>query len=337
MFRNNYIKRWAPIIALIILTMMLGIVPALADGHVEPFVDFDREAFEFPEGVAVDKVGNVFVSLDIPRGEVRKISPDGSMSVLADFGTPGAPGMAVDAPGNVYVARQSVDPNIDSQGVYRITPDGSYARLPGTEAIVFPNSLAFDKRGNLYVTETFSLTSQGEFDQGGIWRIPPNGTAELWLRHPTLTGLNDPNIPVPFPIGANGIAYRHGELFVANTEKGHIVRIPIAKGGGPGEPVIMASGPDLLLIDGIALDVHGDIYAAIITQSKVVRVDVETGDISDLATMGDGLDFPSSLAFGTGKSNRQKLFVTNYAIGPPDGAGPGILKVDAGVPGLPLP
>ncbi len=337
MFRNGILKRFSVLFALVFLVLLLAIVPVLAGGHVEAVVTFNPAAGEFPEGVAVDKVGNVYVSLDAPRGEIRKISPDGTMSLLVDFGTPGALGMAVDAPGNVYVARESVDPNIDSQGVYRVHPDGSYVRLPGTEAIVFPNSLAFDKRGNLYVTETFSLTDQGAFDQGGIWRIPPNGKAELWLRHPTLTGLNDPNIPIPFPIGANGMAYRQGELFVANTEKGHIVRIPILKGGGPGEPEILAAGPELILIDGIALDVHGDIYAAIIAQSLLVRVDVDTGDISVLASMADGLDFPASLAFGTGKGNRQKVFVTNFAIGPPGGAGPGLVKVDVGVPGLPLP
>jgi hypothetical protein len=61
------------------------------------------------------------------------------------------------------------------------------------------------------------------------------------------------------------------------------------------------------------------------------------GQITTLATADDELDFPASLAFGTGKGNRQSVFVTNCAIGPPGGPGPGVLKVDVGIPGLPVP
>ena len=53
----------------------------------------------------------------------------------------------------MYVTRD-VAPN---QGVYQVSPDGQAVRLPGTEQIVFPNSLAFDSEGNLFVTESFSF------------------------------------------------------------------------------------------------------------------------------------------------------------------------------------
>jgi sugar lactone lactonase YvrE len=106
--------------------------------------------------------------------------------------------------------------------------------------------------------------------------------------------------------------------------------------GSAGEPALVAAGPELFVLDGIALDVHGNIYALVIAQSKLVRVTPD-GVITTLATAGDGLDFPASLAFGTGKGMRKSVFVTNYAIGPPGGAGPGVLKVDVGIPGLPLP
>lgn len=82
---------------------------------------------------------------------------------------------------------------------------------------------------------------------------------------------------------------------------------------------------------------HGNIYTLVIAQSSLVRVDPSDGSITTLATAADGLNFPASLAFGTGKSNRQSVFVTNFAIGPPGGVGPAILKIDVGSPGMPLP
>ncbi len=316
-------------------TFAMFSVQAGADDPAQVVITYDPAAGEFPEGIAVDKSGNIYVSLD-GLGQVRKISPDGSESLFVDFGEAGALGLAVDAPGNVYVARNSGNPA--THGVWRISPDGAGERLPGSEQIVFPNALAFDKRGNLYVTETFGLDDAGNFIDGAVWRIPPGGSAELWIRHPSLAGVNWPDLPFPFPIGANGISYRHGALYVANTEQAHIVRIPVLKDGSAGMPEIITDDFEaLFVLDGMALDVHGNIYALVIAQSKLVRIDPSDGSVTTLATAEDGLDFPASLAFGTGKGDRQSVFITNFAIGPPGGTGPSVVKIDVGVSGLPLP
>jgi sugar lactone lactonase YvrE len=215
--------------------------------------------------------------------------------------------------------------NPTTQGVYRVAKDGVTERLPGSEVIVFPNALAFDKQGNLYVTDSAS---------GAIWRIPRGGSAQLWLQHNLLAGLGE--IPGYPPIGANGIAYWHRSLYVANTEKGLIVQVPILTGGDAGEPQIIAQGPELYGLDGIALDVHGNIHAMLVLQSKLVQIDPVDGQITEVLTADDNLDEPASLAFGTGKGNRQSVFITNFSVLPP-GYGPAVLKFDLGVPGLPLP
>jgi sugar lactone lactonase YvrE len=322
---NLTIKSAAGLIILLVL-LTAGVLPVLADAHVEWIADFDPDQGQLPEGIAVDKVGNIFYSLD-PLGEVWKISPDGMHSLYHVFGEAGVVGLAVDGPGNVYVARNSYD---GTHGVWRINRDASAERLPGSWNIAFPNALAFDKVGNLYVTDTLI---------GAIWRIAPGGAATMWIQDELLEGLNLPQLPFPIPLGANGIAYRQGNLYVANTEQASIVRIPILDDGSAGEPSIVAAGPELAVPDGLALDVHGNIYALVISQSKLVRIDPEDGSITTLATGDDGLDFPASLAFGTGKSSRKSVFVTNYAIGGPMGTGfgPGILKIDVGGPGMPLP
>ena len=274
-------KLFALLASLVLLSTVTS--AAAAEPAFPDFIPFDRNADEYPEGVAVDKVGNVYVSID-DLGQVWKFTPDGEQSVLADFEGIGALGLAVDAVGDVYLAR-----GFPFQGVWRIHPDGSSELVPGTDAIAIPNALAFDKRGNLYVSETFSLDDPvpyecpgtggtggiaGSYGEGGVWVVPKGGQAELWLRDELLTGLC--LFPIPFPVGANGISYRHGDIFVNNTEKALVVRIPVENGGVAGTPEVLAQvtgfdpqfGPPGL--DGMALDVHGNIYVPVITQSRFV-------------------------------------------------------------------
>jgi sugar lactone lactonase YvrE len=210
-----------------------------------------------------------------------------------------------------------------TRGVYRVGRDGSAQRIPGTDAIAFPNDLAFDNRGNLYVTDPAG---------GAVWRIDRNGAVVRWAHDPQLSGTGE---LLGFPYGANGIAFTHGRLVVSNTDRGLLVTIPIEPAGDAGTTTVMASSPLLIGVDGIALDVHEDVYCAVNGQNMlaVVRVD---GAIGVLATATAGLDSPSSLAFGTGDRDHQSLFVVNFAVGSPEPT-PGVLRLSVGMPGQPLP
>ncbi|HEX9913488.1 MAG TPA: hypothetical protein VGB32_01085 [Candidatus Bathyarchaeia archaeon] len=313
------------------LVSLLALMPTTVqarrpDQQVSPVRLYDASGGEFPEGIAVDKVGNLYVSIS-SLDQIWKIKPDGSETLLLTIPTDGgsmAFGLAVDAPGNVYAAFAF---NPDTQGVYRIDKSGDVERLPGTENILWANALAFDDGGTLYITDSWS---------GAIWRITQRGSAEVWLQHDLLEGLNEiPGFP---PVGANGIACYHGSLYVANTEKGILLRIPIMKGGAPGEPEVVVEGFELYGLDGIALDVRGDVYGALVLQNKLVKIDSDDAEITALLSADDGLDMPASLAFGTGKGNRQTLFFTNFSLlGSHTGYGPAVLKIGIGIPGLPLP
>jgi sugar lactone lactonase YvrE len=308
----------------LVATLFLSLVGAAsASGHVDVVVSFDADAGELPEGVAVDKRGNVYVSLIAPVSEIRKISPSGEQSVLVDLGVGGfGPlGLAVDAKGSVYAGVVTFDPA--TQGVYRVTRDGTASRLPGTQAIGFANGLAFDQRGNLYVTDTI---------EGAVWRIPRHGAAELWVKDPLLVGTGA--FGTGFPVGANGITYRSRELIVSNTERATLVRIPIRPKGGAGTPEVIVRDEALFGADGLTVDVHGAIYAAVIAQSTIVRV---RGDaIETIADASDGLNEASSLAFGTGRSERQNLFAVNFGVFSATPT-PALLRVRVGVPGAPQP
>jgi sugar lactone lactonase YvrE len=337
--RAKYVTAVAALIAVVALAA--AGTTAGASSHVSLVKAFDSDRGELPEGVTLDKSGNIYVTLGAPGfaggglGEVWKISTDGSETVLAAFDYPGVSGpagIAVDAPGNVYFAYPATDPTIN--GVYNLR-NGGPVRLPGTGAILLANGLAFDKQGNLYVSDSIL---------GAIWRIPRGGDspAEVWIQDALLAGCLPDD-----PFGANGIAFWKGGFYVANTGQGLLVRIPIHADGSAGEAAVVAGDVDngcdfdgLWGMDGIALDVHGSVYALLVLQNKLVRIDPSDGSYDVMLTDEDGLWNPASLAFGTGKSDRESLFIANYAVlppVPPNNLGAAVLKIDVGVPGLPLP
>lgn len=320
-------------------------------------LDLDTSRGEFPEGIAVDHRANVYLGLRF-LGTVMRFRPGQAPEVVAQFaaedasgnrlGDQGLLGLATDRRGTVYVAVASFDPTTGglaaTHGVWRISPAGDRELVPGTERIFFPNALTFDRRGNLYVSSsTGPPTGPGTFADGGIWRVPPGGAAELWVRDGELTGTGNV-APGPFPIGANGIAHHGGSLFVANTEKRQVVEVPIRPDGGPGTirvaatlPGPTAQNPFAGVPDGLAVDACGNLYPLLIGESRLVRVSPDGQEVETVADAGDGLQTPTSLAFGTGES-ATSVFIAEFAalagqLDPPQTPQPKVVQVEVGVPG----
>ena len=314
--------------------------PALASKHLGPGRAESilplTTLTDMPEGIAVNAQGDIFLGNrrldgDHRVGEILRITPSHRVSVFATIGrtgpdfNEGLAGLVVDPSGDIYAAFISHDPR--THGVYRIGRHGGVARLPGSEAIHLPDALAFDARGNLYVTDA---------EAGAVWRFTPAGQGTRWIQHPLLE-------PRVIGIGANGIAFvPPATLYVNNTEQNLIVRITIRTDGRPGKPSVAAADPLLQIIDGLAADAHGDLYAAVVGFSVVgtapiVRVDPRTGRVTPVTTDGSPFDWPTSLAFGRGPLDHKSLYVANSGIfeGPPD-AVPGVVQLGVGVPGAPL-
>ena len=306
---------------------------------------------EKPEGVAVDRQGNLYVGL-AKSTRILRIAPDGSTSDFARIlpttipaaGPPGLLGFAFHD-GDLYAALVTANPA--TRGVWRVDADGAAEHLAGTQAICWPNALAFDPRGNLYVTEStrsVPFCSNPVTPVGAVWRVTPDGSVDVWSEGPLLAGngfLAGLGFSIP-PLGANGIAYDRGTIWVANTERGSVVRIPILARGDAGEASDVARDPALLPLDGLTVDARGDLYAMAIGNHAVVRVDPADGSLETVASFADGdpIDYPINAVFGRGKLTTRFLYVVNSALFDPGPAGPGeprpgpsIVRFDVGAPG----
>lgn len=325
--RTGWIRGLVPLAIVVSFTLATA-GTAQAQTAVHVVVAFDESAGQNPEGIAIDRVGAIYVSVS-PRGDVWRIPPGsdepqpfGHVDGIVPGRDFGLLGLAVDVFGNVYGAVQSSDPA--ANGVWRFNRGtGDATRLPGTAAIAIANGLAFDKLSNLYVTDSRS---------GTIWRIPWGGSADVWAEDPALTGDGS----LGLFLGANGIAFRNGVFTVTNTERRTVLRIPKVGGEAGAISVVttLAANPD-----GVALDVFGNAFVTENLANTIARV--TAGGSVDVVASGAPLDFPSSVAFGTARGLRSTLFGVNFsiteALGFPPGPGPGVFSLNAGVPGLPVP
>ncbi len=125
----------------------------------------EKDKLTFPNGVGIDGAGNVFVT-DSNNGRLLMYDSGGTLRGQigrgAGQGNLGLPrGLAVDDQGRVFVA----DPTGQGVFIYR-APSGDSRRLDflgfvGGEGVAdaqfeYPNSVAVDARGRVYVADTFN-------------------------------------------------------------------------------------------------------------------------------------------------------------------------------------
>ncbi|MEO5925488.1 MAG: IPT/TIG domain-containing protein [Bryobacteraceae bacterium] len=151
-----------------------------------------------PYGVAVDAAGNIYFS-DSLNMMIRKVSTTGTVTRIAGTGVQGfggdggnavdallnlPTGLAVDSAGNIYVA------DTQNHRIRKITTDGKISTVfgtgqpsydgdgkPGDQApIYYPESVALDSAGNLYVADTFNHRIR-KLTAGIASTVAGNGTA----------------------------------------------------------------------------------------------------------------------------------------------------------------
>ena len=159
-----------------------------------------------------------------------------------------------------------------------------------------------------------------------MWRVAAaGGPAELWFQSPLLLGTGD--------FGPASRSARTGSPSARTNSSSPTQRAGGSFGSASTRTEVRApqrcsrkARPSCR--DGIAFDVHGNVWVAVIAQSTIVSVS-PSGTITTVATAADGLDWASSLAFG----KDHDLWAVNFAIGPPGGPGPALLPLAVEVKG----
>jgi sugar lactone lactonase YvrE len=281
-------------------------------GKVELFAVLPEDATG-PEGIAVDREGNVYVttfgfnaagSVNGP-GKLYVFNDDGRLLRQVSIAGSTANLLGVDFH-PVTHALLVID--FGGARVLRVDPATgnavTFMTVPTPAASTGLNAMTFDGSGNVYVSDSF---------QGIVWKTGPGGgLATAWVSDPKLATAGVP------PFGANGLGFNKAgtALFVANTGNDQILRIPVTN-GSPGAPEVYVNSVNGA--DGLVLDRSDNIWVAANQADEIVVLDpsgkavAKLGDFAGLTRKGvpEGLLFPASLAFSR---NQDFLYVTNLGL-----------------------
>jgi sugar lactone lactonase YvrE len=202
----------------------------------------------YPRNLAFDASGNLYIA-DFYNNAVRKVTPAGTITTIAGNGAPGfsgdggpatsatltnPAGVAVDRGGNLYIT----DDN--NERIRKVTPSGTISTYAGTGAMSFcgdggpatdacffyPNTIAVDASGNLYITDYYNnrirmvdpfgtiTTVAGSGVSGG-----PSGSYDGDGGPATSAQLNGPG---GVSLDANG------NLYIADTGNNRIRKVTIS-------------------------------------------------------------------------------------------------------------
>lgn len=259
--------------------------------HLQPEIPVKRfqsfaEGLDHPEGLAFDADGVLWAGGEL--GQIYKIDSHGKAKEIARLGG-FCLGLTFSKKQELYVCnfKRAALIHINRKG--RVL--GSIERV-GNWKLITPNFSVFDSEGNLYFSDS------GEWGEGNgcVYLLRANGRAEYFAG--------------PFAF-ANGMALSVDEktLYVVQTQRDNVVRIPILASGRAGKPQVYASGLESIP-DGAALDAEGNLYVTTYATHSVYRV-APDGSVSlfakdPSATM---LAAPTNAAFGG--DNFDEMFFAN--------------------------
>jgi uncharacterized protein (TIGR03437 family) len=302
-FGNNRIRK---VVNNAIATVVGG-GSSIGDGSTGTFGYAINAQLFFPEGVALDSAGDLYIA-DFDNGRIRKVSsPNSLITTIAGNGIFGFSGdgfpaanaeldgpssVAVDPAGNLYIADSGNNRvRMVSSGVITTvagngTPgfSGDHSSATGAE-LYGPSGVAVDANGNLYIADYFN--NRVRMVSGGvITTVAGNGTSGSG-------GDNGPAISAQLS-GPRGVAVdAAGNLYIADSANNRIREVSggvittVAGGGafalGDGGPATKAV---MSLPTAVAVDIAGNLYIADSGNNRLRKV--AGGIITTIAGDGTG-------------------------------------------------
>jgi uncharacterized repeat protein (TIGR02543 family) len=270
-----------------------------------------------PSDVALDASGNLYIA-DYENSVIRKVdhntgyiytvagtgaagySGDGGPATSAQLNHPN--GVALDAPGNLYIADQynNIIRQVDHNTGAISTVAGNYKKGagysgdggPATSAQLYnPNGVALDASGNLYISDSSNCVIRFvDYATGIISTV-----AGSYALGPGYSGDGGPaiNAQLFYPYGVALDAFSN--IFIGDTSNSVIRFVDYATGiistvagsyalgpgySGDGGP---ATGAQMYWPNGVALDAFSNIFIGDTSNSVIRYVDQATGIISTVA------------------------------------------------------
>ncbi len=201
----------------------------------------------YPEGVAYDSTANVYYVSSARLGTVGKVSPQGVYSTLYQDNTlKSTYGIKVNGNKVLVCAGDAnyskfTSPEtrtkmarllaIDSQSGKKLMDVDLSQLIPGKH---FPNDIAIDPQGNMYITDSFAHA---------IYKVAPDGKASVFAKDERFETMG---------VGLNGIVYHpDGFLLASNSNTGQFYKVDIKN---PTNVQKVKSDQYFLGADGLLLD-----------------------------------------------------------------------------------
>lgn len=290
----------------------------------------------FPEGPIALPGGDLLV-VEIERGTLSRVAPDGHVGVVADLGG-GPNGAAIGPDGHCYVCNNGgFRWHRDEIGLRPAGQSDDYAggriervdldtgrtevlyRSCGPHGLRGPNDIVFDRQGGFWFTDAGKARDR-ELDRGGVYYASADGSRIEEVIYPMLT-----------PNGI-GLSPAEDRLYVAETHTGRIWWFDVEAPGriarkpfpSPNGGMLLAGLPGFRLLDSLAVDAAGNVWVATLFEGGITVVS-PTGNVLRHIPLPD-------------------LFTTNLCFGGPDlttvfatlSHSGRLVALRSEVPGLPL-
>ncbi len=272
--------------------------PATADRGVSRFATLPAGQPGHPEGIAADAAGNIYAaSFDFSgNNNIYVFGSNGRLKDTIALNGHVPLGMQFGSDGKLYVA------DFGNGAVLQLAPPGhaitrSYLVCTGAGTTCGLNAITFDSAGLLYVSDSFG---------GNVYTVNTTTAAVgLYVHHELLTPGSH-----GFPgFGANGLAFKGTDLYVANTADDRILKVSAAK-------AVTTFVESINGADGIAWDSAGRLWVCA-NQENVLYVVNGAGRVLDIIGgfegvrdgAPEGLLFPASVV-----QSRGRIYVTNTAL-----------------------